>query len=62
MCGFSLHFEAEEPALHDADLSVALAAMNRRVQAIADRDFRQYQWTYKRFSIRPDRTDKSTYR
>lgn len=60
--GFSLHFEAEEPALHAADLSVALAAMNRRVQAIADRDFRQYQWTYKRFSIRPDRTDKSTYR
>ncbi len=60
--GFSLHFEAEEPALHDADLSVALAAMNRRVQAIADRDFRQYQWTYKRFSIRPDRSDKSTYR
>jgi len=60
--GFSLHFEAEEPALHDAELPVALAAMNRRVQAIADRDFRQYQWTYKRFSIRPDRTDKSTYR
>ena len=28
--------------------------MNRRVQAIAERDFRQYQWTYKRFSLQPD--------
>jgi len=59
--GFEVHFEAEEPALHDADLSVALAAMNRRVEAIARRDFRQYQWTYKRFSIRPDTSEKSPY-
>lgn len=59
--GFVMHIEAEEPALHDTDLSVALAAMNRRVEAIARRDFRQYQWTYKRFSIRPDPSEKSPY-
>nr|MBP6534546.1 lipid A biosynthesis lauroyl acyltransferase [Arenimonas sp.]MBP7982004.1 lipid A biosynthesis lauroyl acyltransferase [Arenimonas sp.] len=59
--GFVMHIEAEEPALHDTDLSMALAAMNRRVEAIARRDFRQYQWTYKRFSIRPDPSEKSPY-
>lgn len=60
--GFVMHFEPEEPALHDSDLSVALAAMNRRVEAIANRDFRQYQWTYKRFSIRPDPSEQNPYK
>jgi KDO2-lipid IV(A) lauroyltransferase len=36
--------------------------MNNRVEAIAKRDFRQYQWTYKRFSIRPDPSEKSPYK
>ena len=40
-------------ALHDADLQSAVAAMNAAVQAIAERDPTQYQWTYKRFSQRP---------
>lgn len=60
--GFDVVFEAEEPALHDADLDIALTAMNRRVQAIAERDFRQYQWTYKRFSIRQDPNTKNPYK
>jgi len=60
--GFDVVFEAEEPALHDADLEIALTAMNRRVQAIAERDFRQYQWTYKRFSIRQDPNAKNPYK
>ena len=60
--GFDVVFEAEEPALHDAALDIALTAMNRRVQAIAERDFRQYQWTYKRFSIRQDPNTKSPYK
>ena len=60
--GFELHFEAEEPAVHDPDLIKALSAMNSRVEAIAKRDFRQYQWTYKRFSIRPDPSEKSPYK
>jgi KDO2-lipid IV(A) lauroyltransferase len=60
--GFDVVFEAEEPALHDADLDIALTAMNRRVQAIAERDFRQYQWTYKRFSIRQDPNAKNPYK
>lgn len=60
--GFEMHIEAEEPALHDPDPGVALSAMNRRVEAIAKRDFRQYQWTYKRFSIRPDPSEKNPYK
>jgi len=60
--GFDVVFEIEEPALHDADLDIALTAMNRRVQAIAERDFRQYQWTYKRFSIRQDPNAKNPYK
>lgn len=59
--GFNVVFEAEEPALHEPDLQVALTAMNRRVAAIATRDFRQYQWTYKRFSIRQDPNEKNPY-
>jgi Kdo2-lipid IVA lauroyltransferase/acyltransferase len=60
--GFEVHFEAEEPAMHDPDLIKSLSAMNSRVEAIAKRDFRQYQWTYKRFSIRPDPSEKSPYK
>lgn len=60
--GFNVVFEAEEPALHDPDLQTALTAMNQRVQAIAERDFRQYQWTYKRFSIRQDPNEKNPYK
>jgi Kdo2-lipid IVA lauroyltransferase/acyltransferase len=52
--GFRIVFEPEESRLHNPDLQIALQAMNDRVQAIAERDFRQYQWTYKRFSIRQD--------
>lgn len=59
---FDVHIEADEPALRDPDLLAAMTAMNARVQAMAERDFRQYQWTYKRFSIRPDRTEKNPYR
>lgn len=59
--GFEVHFEPEEPALHDTDLTAGLAAMNRRVESIARRDFRQYQWTYKRFSIRPDPSEQNPY-
>ena len=31
----------------------AVAALNAGVEAIARRDFAQYQWTYKRYTLRP---------
>lgn len=59
---FDVFIGADEPGLRDPDLMAALSVMNLRVQAIAERDFRQYQWTYKRFSIRPDPSEKKPYR
>ena len=40
-------------ALRDPDPAIAVAAMNAAVQAIAERDPAQYQWTYKRYTLRP---------
>lgn len=51
--GFEIRIEAAPDTIGGADLSAAIAAMNRGVEAIARRDLRQYQWTYKRFSRRP---------
>ncbi len=51
--GFEIQVEDAAPALASPDLAEATAAMNAQVEAIARRDLRQYQWTYKRFSRRP---------
>ena len=50
---FDLHLAPADPAIGGADIAAATAAMNAGVEAIARRDFRQYQWTYKRFTLRP---------
>lgn len=60
--GFDLHFEAATTELQDDDLLKALNIMNQHVQRIAERDFRQYQWTYKRFSIRPNPSEPNPYK
>lgn len=60
--GFELHLEVGDPRIGDADLAVAMAALNAQVEAIARRDFRQYQWSYKRFTIRPPESgEKNPY-
>lgn len=59
--GYDVYFDPPDSLVADPNLSNALSAMNRHVQAIAERDFRQYQWTYKRFSIRPNPSDKKLY-
>ncbi len=51
--GFALHLQAAPPALSDPDPKVAVAALNAAVEAIARRDPAQYQWTYKRYTLRP---------
>jgi KDO2-lipid IV(A) lauroyltransferase len=50
---FDLHFSAADPAVADPDPERAARALNQGVEAIARRDFRQYQWTYKRYTLRP---------
>ena len=50
---FVLHVEAAPEAVADADPQRAVAALNAAVEGIARRDFGQYQWTYKRYTLRP---------
>jgi KDO2-lipid IV(A) lauroyltransferase len=59
--GYDVYFDPPDSSVADPDLGIALSAMNQHVQAIAERDFRQYQWTYKRFNIRPNPSDKKLY-
>lgn len=51
--GFALRIEAAPPAVADADPCVATAALNAEIERIARRDPAQYQWTYKRYTLRP---------
>lgn len=51
--GFDIRFERGDIDIASPDLAIATAAMNAQVEAIARRDLRQYQWTYKRWSKRP---------
>ncbi|MCF7221554.1 lauroyl acyltransferase [Marilutibacter chinensis] len=51
--GFALHIEAAPADIAAADPKIAVAALNRAVEHIARRDPAQYQWTYKRYTLRP---------
>ena len=48
-----LHLEPAPDGIADPDPRVAVAALNGMVERIARRDPTQYQWTYKRFTLRP---------
>ncbi len=50
---FALHMEPAAAAVADADAALAATALNAGIERIARRDPAQYQWTYKRFSLRP---------
>jgi KDO2-lipid IV(A) lauroyltransferase len=58
---FSLHVTPADPAVADPDPIVAATALNTGVESIARRDPRQYQWTYKRFTLRPDPAEPNPY-
>ncbi|MEN5424916.1 lauroyl acyltransferase [Stenotrophomonas pennii] len=58
---FALHLEAADPAVADPDLHVAAAALNAGIERIARRDPAQYQWTYKRYTLRPDDQEPNPY-
>ncbi len=60
--GFALHIEAAPAAIADPDPKVAVAALNQAVEHIARRDPAQYQWTYKRYTLRPgDSGERNPY-
>ena len=50
---FDLHIEPAPAQIADADPQQAVACLNREVERIARRDPSQYQWTYKRYTLRP---------
>jgi Kdo2-lipid IVA lauroyltransferase/acyltransferase len=55
--GFDVYFEAADAAIASQNVNEAVAAMNAQVEKIARRDLRQYQWTYKRYTIRPENSE-----
>jgi KDO2-lipid IV(A) lauroyltransferase len=57
--GFALHVEPAPAAIADPDPQVSVAALNAGVERIARRDPEQYQWTYKRYSLRPKDSGES---
>jgi KDO2-lipid IV(A) lauroyltransferase len=50
---FRLRIEAAPAAIADPDPEVGVAALNTAVETIARRDPAQYQWSYKRYTLRP---------
>ncbi len=51
---FALHIEQAPEGIADADPCQAVVALNAGVEDVARRDFAQYQWTYKRYTLRPE--------
>ena len=50
---FALHLQEAPAEIASADPRTSVAALNGMVEAIARRDLAQYQWTYKRYTLRP---------
>lgn len=56
---FALHVEPSSPLLATSDPTIAATALNAGIENIARRDPVQYQWTYKRYTLRPPGSDES---
>ncbi|TWI01688.1 KDO2-lipid IV(A) lauroyltransferase [Luteimonas cucumeris] len=50
---FALRIEPAPQAIASPDVAEGVAALNAAVEQIARRDPAQYQWTYKRYTLRP---------
>ena len=60
---FALHVEDAPEAIAAADPATGAAALNAAVERIARRRPAQYQWTYKRYTLRPpDSGETNPYR
>ncbi len=56
---FALHVEPAPASIADPDLQVAAGTLSAGIEAIARRDPAQYQWTYKRYTLRPPGSGES---
>ena len=60
---FALRIEPAPAAIASSDAREGVAALNAAVENIARRDPAQYQWTYKRYTLRPpDSGESNPYR
>jgi KDO2-lipid IV(A) lauroyltransferase len=59
--GFRIHVRAAPDEIASTDLAAACAAMNRGVEDCVRQSPLQYQWHYKRYSIRPSRAERNPY-
>ncbi|MGQ4660438.1 lauroyl acyltransferase [Lysobacter sp. F6437] len=50
---FALHVAPTPTEIADPDPRTSVSALNAAIERVARRDPSQYQWTYKRFSLRP---------
>lgn len=50
---FDIHFQPVPATIGDPDPKRAVAVLNAAVEQVAARDPAQYQWTYKRYTLRP---------
>ena len=59
--GFRVHFLDAPQGIADPDLPTAVAALNRGVENCVRLAPEQYQWAYKRYSIRPPGDEQRHY-
>ncbi len=59
--GYRIHLQEAPPRIADTDLRSACTALNEGVERCVRLAPAQYQWHYKRYSIRPTSTDHNPY-
>ena len=52
--GFAIEFMTVDEGMYSDDEQESLAALNRTVEKVANRDLKQYQWEYKRYRRQPE--------
>lgn len=60
--GYALHIRAAPDGVADVDLRVACTALNAGVEDCVRTAFNQYQWPYKRYTLRPSPSEPNPYR
>ena len=60
--GYDIHLRPAPDGIADTDLRVACTALNQGVEDCVRSAFNQYQWHYKRYSLRPDMRVPNPYK
>ena len=60
--GYDMHLRAAPDGIADTDLRIACTALNQGVEGCVRSAFDQYQWSYKRYSLRPDNGVRNPYK